>query len=79
MGWVWSDELAKTLRESPEFAAHIPRSWVSRPSAFATLDDESPVATVRRLLGMRADTHGEAAETSGAHATASCPCGERTL
>ena len=55
MGWVWSDELAVTLRNSPEFASLIPSSWTARPAAFATLDDESPVATVRRLLGLRVE------------------------
>ncbi|NND01458.1 MAG: hypothetical protein HKN91_01600 [Acidimicrobiia bacterium] len=52
MGWVWSDELASTLRESPEFATQIPSSWTARPAAFATLGDETPIATVRRLLGL---------------------------
>ncbi len=75
MGWVWSDELASTLRESPEFATHIPGSWTARPSAFATLDDETPVATVRRLLGLKPLVDVSA---DGAQPPLLCPCGQPT-
>ena len=75
MGWVWSDELARTLRESPEFATHIPGAWMARPSAFATLDDETPVATVRRLLGLPVI---ETEEIQGTGASLPCSCGERS-
>jgi len=52
MGWVWSDELADSLRQSPEIAALVPKSWSARPSAFAATSDEDPAATGRRLLGL---------------------------
>ena len=75
MGWVWSDELASTLRESPEFATHIPGSWIARPAAFATLDDEAPVATVRRLLGL---APLEERRQNNVSVGLPCTCGERT-
>ena len=52
MGWVWSDDLADSLRKSPEMAPLIPPSWSARPSAFATHSDEDTITTGRRLLGI---------------------------
>lgn len=54
MGWVWSDELARDLLATPEFAALVPASWTAKPSAFATSGDEDLATTVRRLLGLGA-------------------------
>jgi hypothetical protein len=52
MGWVWSDELADTLRDSPETAPLVPRGWTARPCAFSTDPDEDREALGRRLLGL---------------------------
>ena len=52
MRWVWSDELAATLKNSPETAALVPRGWTAQPCAFATAPDEDPHALGRRLLGL---------------------------
>lgn len=52
MGWIWSDELAATLRKSPEFATLIPSTWSSQPAAFALRSDETPLDAARRLLGL---------------------------
>ncbi len=52
MGWVWSDELAATLGESPEIAPLIPPSWRTQPCAFAAVGDEDAAAIGRRLLGL---------------------------
>jgi len=52
LGWVWSDELADSLRKSPEMAPLIPPSWSARPSAFATQSNEDALSAGRRLLGI---------------------------
>lgn len=52
MGWVWSDELADTLKDSPETAPLVPRGWTARPCAFSTGPDEDPQSLGRRLLGL---------------------------
>ena len=52
MGWVWSDELAATLRDSAEFADLIPPAWSAQPTAFATTDGEARSSAGRRLLGI---------------------------
>lgn len=52
MGWIWSDELAATLRESSDLAPLIPGSWEARPTAFAILDGEHRVQAGMRLLGL---------------------------
>ena len=64
MRWVWSDELADTLKDSPETAALVPRGWTAQPCAFSTGPDEDPHALGRRLLGLAAhsDTPPVAAE-----------------
>ena len=52
MRWIWSDELADTLKDSPETASLVPRGWTARPCAFSTGPDEDPRALGRRLLGL---------------------------
>lgn len=52
LGWVWSDELADTLKRSPETAELVPASWSARPAAFAADGNEDVVTTGRRLLGL---------------------------
>jgi hypothetical protein len=56
MGWVWSDELAAALKDSPETAALVPRGWTSQPCAFSTGPDEDSHALGRRLLGLASRT-----------------------
>ena len=65
MSWVWSDELADTLRKSPEFATLIPEAWSSRPAAFALRPDETLLGAARRLLGVDTPLEDEAGP---------CPC-----
>lgn len=65
MSWVWSDELADTLRKSPEFATVIPESWSSRPAAFALRPDETLLGAARRLLGIDQPLDSD---------VTSCPC-----
>ena len=55
MAWVWSDELADSLRKSPDLARLIPPSWSAQPSAFAIAETEDAEVAVRRLLGVEAD------------------------
>jgi len=52
LAWVWSDELADSLRKSPELSELIPLSWSARPSAFALTNHEDPMSLGRRLLGV---------------------------
>ena len=70
LGWVWSDELADSLRESPEIAPLIPPSWSARPLAFAADSNEDPLATGRRLLGIEEEPGDTAAAVEGP-----CSCG----
>ncbi len=57
LGWVWSDELADTLKRSPETAELVPASWSARPAAFAADSNEDVVTTGRRLLGLVANSN----------------------
>lgn len=63
MGWVWSDELADTLKQSPDTAELVPASWSARPAAFASDGNEDPLATGRRLLGLVANSNAVPLET----------------
>ncbi len=69
MRWVWSDELADTLKESPETAPLVPHGWTARPCAFSAAPDEDPKAMGRRLLGLAAP-----AEASAPSREATCTC-----
>ena len=70
MGWVWSDELADTLKDSPETAPLVPRGWTTRPCAFSTGPDEDREALGRRLLGLAAPSETQPA--SAERVTCTC-------
>ena len=70
MGWVWSDELAESLRESPEIAPLIPPTWTSQPAAYAVVGDERSEDAGRRLLGLSSQP-----ATGEAPRVTECTCG----
>jgi hypothetical protein len=70
MRWVWSDELADTLKDSPETAPLVPRGWTARPCAFSTTADEDREALGRRLLGL--ETPSEAQSAPAESVTCTC-------
>jgi hypothetical protein len=70
MGWVWSDELADALKDSPETASLVPRGWTARPCAFSAAPDEDPQTMGRRLLGLAAPR--DAQPTAAAGVTCTC-------
>lgn len=65
MRWVWSDELADTLKESPEAAGLVPGSWTDRPCAFSVAPDEDPHTLGRRLLGLATRLEAQSAAAEG--------------
>ncbi len=69
LGWVWSDELADTLKRSPETAELVPASWSARPAAFAADGNEDAATTGRRLLGLVPNSSALQTDTAG-----TCTC-----